>query len=929
VSAVRHKLVWLFVPGVLTALLALSGHSLQGSLPTGVQASGEYGSLYIDVLPDVANTVTSFGPIELCRDTDDDGGPLDVDDTFTIHVVVGSANDLAGPQWVLNYSSTHLQVNSYDWTSWKMGTGGQDISDSIPDTDSAFATSYAQTYGVNGDGVLQAIVLQAKADGVSDLTLSSVDLADSGGTDHYPPEVIVHDYLGSVRVSVGEACPADSDSDTVFDTLDNCPATANPDQANFDGDSMGDVCDPDDDNDLIADEFEPPICLFDSDCDDDTILDGSDNCILVPNPDQLDNDDDWIPGALNPLRRGGDACDIDDDNDYILDDGDGSSTIGDNPCTGGETANCDDNCQFTANADQADPDSDGLGSVCDNCPDDDNPDQADNEGDGLGDICDPDDDNDGILDDGDGSSTIGDNPCTGGETANCDDNCQFTANADQADPDSDGLGSVCDNCPANYNPDQSDHEGDGLGDICDPDDDNDGVPDTSDNCPLVTNSGQENSDGDPLGDVCDNCPYDDNPDQTDNDGDGDGDACDPDDDNDDVPDTEDNCPLVINVGQENSDGDPLGDACDNCPYDDNPDQTDTDGDGEGDACDPDSDNDGIPDDGDNSGTVGDNPCTGGETEDCDDNCFYDQNPLQEDNDSDGVGDACDNCPYDDNPDQTNTDVIVNPPGDSLGDACDDDDDNDGVLDPSDNCPLVVNPGQADYDNDEVGDACDNCPVDYNPNQANFDGDSKGNVCDPDDDNDGLPDVSDPCPLDTDCDDDTIGDDSDNCPADANVNQEDYDDDEVGDVCDNCPDDSNPTQADYDGDGIAGTQPPPGAGWGGDACDIDDDNDSLGLGAPLYFRDENEEFMGTDPLDECADTSDPNDETGVGESPWPPDFNDSGGVTSGDVVLFRLHYIPLDPLIPYDARYDLNASGAITSGDLVLFRKYYGETCTVG
>ena len=34
----------------------------------------------------------------------------------------------------------------------------------------------------------------------------------------------------------------------------------------------------------------------------------------------------------------------------------------------------------------------------------------------------------------------------------------------------------------------------------------------------------------------------------------------------------------------------------------------------------DSDIDGIPDDGDNSGTPGDNPCTGGETENCDDNC---------------------------------------------------------------------------------------------------------------------------------------------------------------------------------------------------------------------------------------------------------------------------------------------------------------------
>lgn len=49
----------------------------------------------------------------------------------------------------------------------------------------------------------------------------------------------------------------------------------------------------------------------------------------------------------------------------------------------------------------------------------------DNDGDGIEDALDPDDDNDGIDD-----------------TA---DNCQFIANADQADWDQDGIGNVCDN----------------------------------------------------------------------------------------------------------------------------------------------------------------------------------------------------------------------------------------------------------------------------------------------------------------------------------------------------------------------------------------------------------------------------------------------------------------------------------------------------
>lgn len=58
------------------------------------------------------------------------------------------------------------------------------------------------------------------------------------------------------------------------------------------------------------------------------------------------------------------------------------------------------------------------------------------------------------------------------------------------------------------------------------------------------------------------------------------------------------------------------------------------------------DEDGIPGDGDGSGVAGDSPCTGGETERCDDNCRYAPNADQGDVGGiggatpDGVGDAC-------------------------------------------------------------------------------------------------------------------------------------------------------------------------------------------------------------------------------------------------------------------------------------------------
>ncbi|MFC1591884.1 carboxypeptidase-like regulatory domain-containing protein [Thermodesulfobacteriota bacterium] len=81
----------------------------------------------------------------------------------------------------------------------------------------------------------------------------------------------------------------------------------------------------------------------------------------------------------------------------------------------------------------------------------------------------PDQDADGISDDGDESCTTGDNPCTGGATAGCDDNCLTNPNADQADGDSDGVGTVCDNCPATANPGQEDEDTDFVGDVCDAD----------------------------------------------------------------------------------------------------------------------------------------------------------------------------------------------------------------------------------------------------------------------------------------------------------------------------------------------------------------------------------------------------------------------------------------------------------------------------
>jgi hypothetical protein len=108
-------------------------------------------------------------------------------------------------------------------------------------------------------------------------------------------------------------------------------------------------------------------------------------------------------------------------------------------------------------------------------------------------------------------------------------------------------------------------------------------------------------------------------------------------------------------------------------------------------------------------------------------------------------------------------------------VCDLDDDNDGVPDGSDNCPLVANATQgpvADPSRCNVDSDGDNVLDQYDtcPTLASADQN--------DADHDGM---GDPC--DTDKDDDGVLNEKDNCPAHANADQADDDGDHVGDACD--------------------------------------------------------------------------------------------------------------------------------------------------
>ncbi len=171
----------------------------------------------------------------------------------------------------------------------------------------------------------------------------------------------------------------DLDGDGFFEADYNCPSAANADQADADGNGIGDVCDDRDGDGVMdsvdgcpddsaksdpgvcgcgvvevadcgqdpgqqdtcpndPDKLSPGVCgcgVPDTDTDSDGVMDCLDNCINDANADQIDTDG----------NGDGDACDLDDDSDGIPD--------------------TEDNCPQIANHDQADADGDGIGTKCD------------------------------------------------------------------------------------------------------------------------------------------------------------------------------------------------------------------------------------------------------------------------------------------------------------------------------------------------------------------------------------------------------------------------------------------------------------------------------------------------------------------------------------------------------------------------------------
>ena len=244
----------------------------------------------------------------------------------------------------------------------------------------------------------------------------------------------------------------DQDLDGITDGVDNCPREFNPDQLDSDGDLEGDLCDEDDDNDGIADDWD--------DC-----SPGELGWNSAPN---TDHDSDGCRDVTE---------DFDDDEDGILDSYD---VCPEGPVGWTSTPENDENQD---GCEDVDSDGDGYVDQLDKCPEiSDN--QADLDGDGIGDACEDDVDGDGILDVNDdcpndsfrwNSTLLNDLDQDGCRDSDRD-----------ADDDGDTVLDLSDDCPAGQTNWESsfDHDGDGCHDeLEDSDDDADGFLDNSDLCP--------------------------------------------------------------------------------------------------------------------------------------------------------------------------------------------------------------------------------------------------------------------------------------------------------------------------------------------------------------------------------------------------------------------------------------------------------------
>jgi hypothetical protein len=170
---------------------------------------------------------------------------------------------------------------------------GDGILDPVDNCPTTFNPDQADTDG-NGEG---DVCEDSDGDGVLDFEDNCI----------YIPNPNQEDADGDGE---GDVCE-DADNDGIIDSKDNCINTANIDQSDLDGDGIGDVCDDDRDGDgvLNTDDDCPdtPGTAETNGCPDsdgDGVINKEDNCPDTANTDQADSDGDGIGDVCDDDRDG-------------------------------------------------------------------------------------------------------------------------------------------------------------------------------------------------------------------------------------------------------------------------------------------------------------------------------------------------------------------------------------------------------------------------------------------------------------------------------------------------------------------------------------------------------------------------------------------------------------------------------------------------
>ena len=245
----------------------LSGGTGDDTLDGGLGADALVGSAGVDVVSYAGRPSTAPVTASLAAGGGGQAGEADVY-SFAIEGLIGGS----GPD-VLAGDAGANRLSGGPGDDQLVGAGGSDHLDG--------GTGADRFEGGADDDTLDA------RDRGADLSFDC-----GGGADTLLPDVPADDATPRSGCETGAA--ADADGDAVPDSLDNCPAVANPNQADGDANGIGDACTP------TSPPPPPPIV----DRDRDGILDTADNCPDAANSSQSDDDADAIGDACETLASG-------------------------------------------------------------------------------------------------------------------------------------------------------------------------------------------------------------------------------------------------------------------------------------------------------------------------------------------------------------------------------------------------------------------------------------------------------------------------------------------------------------------------------------------------------------------------------------------------------------------------------------------------